>query len=156
MDPQLRNPFADRPDPADRGSEPARPSRLRAVARVALGGALIFAGTTHLTVAREEFRAQVPPWVPLDVDDVVLLSGVAEIALGSALAFLPRHRRRVGVVAAAFFVAIFPGNIAQLTEHRDGFGLDTDTKRALRLLGQPLLVAWALWSTEALRRGRRR
>jgi len=35
--------------------------------------------------------------------------------------------------------------------HRDAFGLDTDTKRALRLIGQPLLIAWALWSTAALR-----
>jgi uncharacterized membrane protein len=122
-------------------------TRLRAVARIALGGVLVFAGTSHLTFARHDFRAQVPPWVPLDVDAVVLVSGVVEIGLGLLLVFLPRHQRRIGLLAAVFFVAVLPGNIAQLTEHRDAFGLDTDTKRALRLLGQPVLVAWAWWST---------
>ena len=122
-------------------------TRLRAVARIALGGALVFAGTSHLTFARHDFRAQVPPWVPLDVDAVVLVPGVVEIGLGLLLVFLPRHQRRIGLLAAVFFVAVLPGNIAQLTEHRDAFGLDTDTKRALRLLGQPVLVAWAWWST---------
>jgi len=127
---------------------------VRTLARVLLGGVLAFAGTTHLTVARKEFRAQVPETVtrvlPLTTDQVVLASGVVEISLGAALALAPaRHRELVGNAAAAFFTAIFPGNIAQLVHHRDGFGLDTDTKRALRLLGQPVLVAWALWSTRA-------
>jgi uncharacterized membrane protein len=125
-------------------------TRLRSVARVVLGGVLVFAGTSHLTFAREDFRAQVPPWVPLDVDEVVLVSGVVEIGLGLMLAVLPREQRRIGLLAALFFVAVLPGNIAQLTEHRDAFGLDTDTKRALRLLGQPVLVAWAWWSTRTV------
>lgn len=116
------------------------------VARLALGAMLVFAGTSHLTVARREFRAQVPPWVPMDTDDVVLLSGAAEIALGAALAGLPKERRRVGGLAAAFFTAIFPGNVSQYRNRVDGFGLDTDTKRAARLAGQPLLVAWALYA----------
>ncbi|MCZ2818150.1 DoxX family protein [Modestobacter sp. VKM Ac-2984] len=125
---------------------PSRP-RLRSAARIALGGMLVFAGTSHLTFAREDFRAQVPPWVPIDTDDVVLASGVVEIGLGAALAALPREQRRIGAFAALFFTAIFPGNIAQYTGRRDAFGLDTDRKRALRLLGQPVLVAWAWWST---------
>ena len=116
------------------------------VARLALGAMLVFAGTSHLTVARCEFRAQVPPWVPMDTDDVVLLSGAAEIALGAALAGLPKERRRVGGLAAAFFTAIVPGNVSQYRNRVDGFGLDTDTKRAARLAGQPLLVAWALYA----------
>lgn len=124
----------------------------RHVARLALGGALVFAGVGHLTFARQEFRAQVPDTVidvlPLSTDQVVLGSGVVEIALGSAIAFAPtRHRERMGDVASAFFVAVFPGNVAQLLNRRDGFGLDTDAKRAGRLLGQPALVAWARWST---------
>jgi uncharacterized membrane protein len=135
---------------------PTRPaSRLRSAARWALGAGLVFAGVAHLTFARQEFHAQVPPWVPLDVDDVVLLSGVAEIALGAALVALPRHRGLLGLVAAAFFVAVFPGNISQYVHHVDGFGLDTDTKRAVRLAFQPALVAWALWASGA-RRPRRR
>ena len=129
---------------------PARPvSRARSVARWVLGSGLVFAGIAHLSFARHEFRAQVPPWVPMDAADVVVVSGLVEIALGTALAALPRHRGVLGLATAAFFVAVFPGNIAQYTGHIDGFGLDTDTKRALRLLFQPLLIAWALWSTGA-------
>ncbi|MBK1783764.1 hypothetical protein JHE00_05435 [Prauserella sp. ASG 168] len=125
----------------------ARTDRARRVAAHALGAGLAFAGIGHLTFAREEFQAQVPPWVPMDADDVVLLSGAAEIALGAGLIALPKERRRMGVLTAAFFTAVFPGNISQYTNKRDGFGLDTDRKRAVRLAGQPLLVAWALWST---------
>lgn len=120
----------------------------RQLARVALGGALVFAGISHLTFARTDFRAQVPPEVPLDEDTTVLLSGVAEIALGAALVTAsPERRRTVGNVAAAFFVAIFPGNLAQWALRRDAFGLDTDEKRFRRLFFQPALIAAALWST---------
>lgn len=123
-------------------------SKGRTAARIALGAILVFAGTSHLTFARDDFRAQVPEFVPLKEDTTVLLSGVAEITLGAALLFAPSSLRgKVGGVAAAFFTAIFPGNIAQAIHHRDAFGLDTDTRRVVRLFGQPLLVAWALWST---------
>ena len=47
----------------------------RAIAQATLGAFLATAGTLHLTTQREEFQAQVPPWVPLDADLVVLLSG---------------------------------------------------------------------------------
>lgn len=123
------------------------------VGQAALGAALVFAGTTHLTVAREEFQAQVPSWFPADADLVVLASGVVEIGLGLALLSAWRQPARgvVGAVAGAFFVAVFPGNIAQFTEHKDGFGLNTDTARAVRLAFQPLLVGWALGTTGAIR-----
>ena len=111
----------------------------------------MFAGTTHLTVAREEFRAQVPTWLPVDEDAVVLASGVVEIALGAALVTQRRRRVLVGWVVAAFFVLIFPGNVSQLVQRVDAFGLDTDAKRWLRLPFQPALVALALWSTAAWR-----
>jgi uncharacterized membrane protein len=129
-----------------------RVSRAQTVARWALGAMLAAAGTSHLTFARREFQAQVPPWVPVDPDTVVLASGVVEIALGASTLALPRQRVRIGLVLAAFFVAVFPGNVSQYTHHVDGFGLDTDTKRFVRLLFQPLLVAWALWSTGAVAR----
>jgi len=99
-----------------------------------------------------EFQAQVPPWVPLSPDFVVLASGVVEIALGLALISLQR-RREVGIATALFFIAIFPGNISQFVNHIDAFGLDSDRARAIRLLFQPLLVLWALWSTTALPKG---
>lgn len=130
-------------------------SRARTAGRVLLGLALVGAGVAHLTTAREEFQAQVPEFVPLDADTTVLASGVVEIALGSALVLARRRRTTVGWVVAAFFVAVFPGNLAQWVHHRDGFGLDTDTKRFVRLFFQPVLVAAALWSTGAWRAWRR-
>ncbi|MEZ0446303.1 DoxX family protein [Cellulomonas sp. ICMP 17802] len=134
-------------DPPSRGS-----GVRRTVGRLGLGAVLALAGTTHLTVAREEFQAQVPTWFPADPDAVVLASGVVEIALGAALLAAPgRRRAAVGWLAAGFFVAIFPGNISQLVTRTDAFGLESDTARAVRLVGQPLLVLWALWSTGAWR-----
>ena len=128
----------------------------RTIGRIALGAALLFAGTTHLTVAREEFRAQVPTWLPLDEDFVVLASGAAEIALGGALVALPRKKAAVGWIVAAFFIAIFPGNISQLVTRTDAFGLNSDAPGRIRLIFQPLLVIWALWSTGAFKSWRER
>jgi len=124
---------------------------MRTFARWLLAASMMFAGLSHLFWARREFRAQVPEVVtdvlPIDEDGVVVASGAVEIMLGAALVALPKERRRIGVILAAFFVAVFPGNIAQAVGRRDGFGLDTDGKRVGRLFFQPLLVAWALWST---------
>lgn len=127
---------------------------LRSIARWILGAVLAFAGVGHLTFARQEFRAQVPTWFPMNEDVVVVASGVVEVALGAALILFPRQRVLVGWIVATFFVAVFPGNISQLVTHTDAFGLDTDTKRLIRLPFQPALVAWALWSTEAWKRRR--
>ncbi len=125
---------------------------LRAVSQVALGVVLVSAGVSHLTVSRVEFQAQVPTWLPLDPDFVVISSGIVEILLGLALITLWPLRKRVGLVTALFFVAIFPGNINQLVNGIDAFGLNSDSARATRLLFQPGLVLWALWSTGAMRR----
>ena len=119
--------------------------------RIVLGVFLLFAGTSHLTVARAEFLAQVPTWLPLNGDLVVVLSGIAEIALGLALIFLVKQRVLVGLATAAFFVLIFPGNISQYVNRIDAFGLNTDQARFNRLFWQPVLVIWALWSTGAWR-----
>ncbi len=117
------------------------------IARVILGAGLVFAGISHLTFARKEFKAQVPDWVPLKQDDTVVYSGVAEIALGSAIALTPeKYKKGVGKIAATFFTAVFPGNISQYEHHRSAFGLNTDRKRFLRLFFQPVLVYWALKS----------
>ena len=113
-----------------------------------LGAALIYTGILHLTSSRLEFQAQVPTWVPFSPDFIVLASGVVEIVLGIALASL-RRRKEVGIATALFFIAIFPGNISQYVNKVDAFGLDSDQARFIRLLFQPLLVTWALWSTEA-------
>jgi uncharacterized membrane protein len=121
---------------------------IKKAARILLGANLIIAGISHLSFARKAFKAQVPNWVPLKKDDTVVYSGFAEIALGSALVFTPeKYQQKVGQVAATFFTAVFPGNIAQYTHHRNAFGLDTDAKRLARLFLQPVLVYWALKST---------
>lgn len=82
------------------------------MARILLGGNLIFAGISHLTYARQAFRAQVPDWVPLPKDDTVLYSGLAEIALGSCLALPIKNIRRPSdrlrpVFSSLFFRVIF-------------------------------------------------
>ena len=125
---------------------------IRKLTQILLGATLIYTGTLHLTTSRMEFQAQVPPWVPFSPDFVVLASGVVEIALGLALVSLQR-RREAGIATALFFIAIFPGNISQFVNEIDAFGLDSDRARAIRLLFQPLLVLWALWSTTAMPKG---
>jgi uncharacterized membrane protein len=109
--------------------------------RVLLGLFMTFAGISHLTFARDEFRAQVPPWVPVPVDVVVLASGVVEIALGASMIVATKRRAVVGLLLAA----------AQWVHHRDAFGLNSDRARLVRLFFQPVLIAWALWSTGAWR-----
>lgn len=115
---------------------------------------MTIAGVSHLTFQREEFVAQVPKWLPDNpqfTDFVVVSSGVVEIALGLSMIFLFRHKVKVGLALAIFFVLIFPGNISQYTHGVDAFGLDTDQKRFIRLLFQPVLILWALWSTGTLK-----
>lgn len=124
-------------------------NKLKPAFRVFLGAFLLFAGISHLGWNRTEFLAQVPPWVPIDADLVVILSGVAEIILGASLIFLTKHKYLVGWATALFFVAIFPGNISQYVNRVDAFGLNSDTSRFIRLFFQPVLVAWALWATDA-------
>jgi uncharacterized membrane protein len=124
---------------------------VRIALQLLLGYALTSAGISHLTTARAEFQAQVPTWLPLDADFVVIASGVVEIALGLALITLWRYRAWVGLATAAFFIAIFPGNISQWLNGIDAFGLDTDQARFIRLFFQPVLVLWAVYATGANR-----
>jgi len=122
---------------------------VRKAFQLLLGLALGYAGIGHLTTSRQEFQAQVPTLLKDYADFVVVASGVVEICLGLALVGLWKYRVQVGWVVAAFFVAIFPGNISQYVNGVDAFGLDSDTSRLVRLFFQPLLVVWALWSTGA-------
>ncbi|MBB6463529.1 DoxX family protein [Flammeovirga kamogawensis] len=128
---------------------PNQISTAQKVAKTILGAALLYAGLGHLFWLRQEFVAQVPAWVPLEVDVVVVLSGFVEIALGLSLIFLSKYKAIVGGITALFFIAVFPGNISQYINQVDAFHLNTDNARFIRLLFQPLLVVWALWSTTA-------
>ena len=130
---------------------PALPAQSRAqnAFHWLLGLLLLFTGHGHLTWARGMFQSQVPSWVPMSPDRVVILSGIVELCLGAALLVLRRQRVAVGWAAAAFFAAIFPGNVAQYRNRIDAFGLNSDSRRLARLFLHPLLVAWPLWATGA-------
>jgi len=121
-----------------------------AIMRIVIGAFLLFAGISHIGPARQEFRAQVPTWLPLDADFVVVASGVVEIALG-ALLISGLWRVWVGLATGLFFIAIFPGNISQWATGTSAFGLNTDEARLIRLFFQPVLVVWVLWVTGAWR-----
>ena len=129
---------------------------LRRIPQMVLGFALAYAGTGHLTTSRQEFQAQVPTLLRDYADFVVLASGVVEIALGVGLIALWKYRVQLGWVVAAFFVAIFWGNISQYVNGVDAFGLNSDRARLIRLFFQPLLVMWALGSTGAWKSWRSR
>jgi len=122
---------------------------LRKLPQMVLGLALAYAGVGHLTTSRQEFQAQVPTVFADYADFVVLASGVVEIALGVGLIALWKYRVQIGWLVAAFFVAIFWGNISQYIKGVDAFGLNSDSARLIRLFFQPLLVIWALGSTGA-------
>jgi glutathione peroxidase-family protein/uncharacterized membrane protein len=128
-------------------------SILQNIFRVILGLLMVLAGIGHLTFQRQEFLAQVPRWLPSDpafMDFIVLSSGIVEILLGLGMVLLTKHKVKIGLLLALFYVLIFPGNISQYTNGIDAFGLDTDQKRLIRLFFQPVLILWALWSTGAL------
>ena len=128
---------------------------LKSLAQIALGAFLLSAGISHLGSNRTEFLAQVPTWLPLNADFVVVASGLVEITLGvlliTTVLVFKRYRRQVGLITGIFFILIFPGNINQYVNQIDAFGLDTDTKRLIRLFFQPPLVLWALWSSGAFK-----
>ncbi len=110
---------------------------------------MVLAAIGHLSFQRAEFQAQVPDWIPLSKDLVVILSGIVELGLGLSMILWKKERVNVGIALAIFYVLIFPGNIAQYINKQDAFGLDTDNARLIRLFFQPVLIAWALWSTGA-------
>jgi len=126
-------------------------SLIQNVMRMILGFLMIFAAFGHFTFQRTDFQAQVPDWIPLNKDLVVILSGVFEIVLGLGMVFWANQKLKIGIALAAFFLLIFPGNIAQYLNGTDAFGLNSDQARLIRLFFQPLLIIWALWSTGAFR-----
>lgn len=123
--------------------------KIKVLARISLGLFMLGAGVGHLSFQRVEFQAQVPGWLPLAADTVVLVSGVLEILLGLGILLAVKYRRHFGLLLALFYVLIFPGNIAQYINGTSAFHLTTDTARLLRLFFQPVLILWALWSTGA-------
>lgn len=131
-------------------TEKAKTTLTQNIFRILLCIFMIYAGYSHLTFNRIDFQAQVPDWVPLSKDLVVILSGIVEIGLGIALMFWNKKRAAIGWALALFFMLVFPGNITQYLDGKDAFGaLDSDKARLIRLFFQPVLIAWALWSSGA-------
>jgi uncharacterized membrane protein len=126
-------------------------STLQDALRIILGLFMTYASIAHFTFRRKDFQAQVPNWVPMNKDVVVILSGIVELILGLAMIFATEYKVYVGLALAIFYVLIFPGNIAQYTNNSSAFGLKSDRARLIRLFFQPVLILWALWSTGALR-----
>ncbi|MFG4002713.1 DoxX family protein [Flavobacterium aquidurense] len=118
--------------------------------RILLGIFMIMAAIGHFTFQRADFQAQVPNWIPLDKDLVVILSGIVEIALGLSMVFLTKYKVQAGIALAVFYVLVFPGNIAQYLNGSNAFGLDTDQARLMRLFFQPVLIFVSLWSSGAI------
>lgn len=83
-----------------------QPSQRPALRLAAL---LLGAGAMHF-VRPEPFDGIVPRSLPGKARTYTYASGVAEIAVGAALA-VPRTRRVGGALAAALFVAVFPANV---------------------------------------------
>jgi uncharacterized membrane protein len=127
-----------------------RTSLTQNIFRILLALFMVYAGFSHLTFNRIDFQAQVPDWVPVSKDLVVIVSGVIEIAFGMILLFWKKQRSTIGWFLALFFVLVFPGNVAQYLNGKDAFGgLESDSDRLIRLFFQPVLIAWALWSSGA-------
>jgi uncharacterized membrane protein len=107
---------------------------------------MLAAGVSHFLVT-DEFLGQLPPWLPLRVP-IVWLSGAVEIGFAVGLVVLAGRRRQVGRALAVLFVLVFPANVYQAIAGTSSFGLDTPAERWARLFAQPLLIGWALWSTD--------
>lgn len=122
-------------------------SKTREIVRYFIGTLLIIAGIGHLTFDRNTFTAQVPEWLHVNKDLVVIISGIIELLLGSAYLLLKKKKKEIGYVLALFFVVIFPGNIYQYTHQIDAFGLNTDLLRLIRLFFQPMLILGSLWAS---------
>lgn len=73
-----------------------------------LAGIFAVSGTVHL-VKPELYEPIMPSWVPAH-REVVLGSGVAELALAAGLA-LPATRRLAGWASVALLVGVYPANI---------------------------------------------
>ncbi|CAM1362089.1 putative membrane protein [Tenacibaculum sediminilitoris] len=129
-------------------------STIQNILRILLGAFMLYAGIGHLTFLRTEFQAQVPTWITTDtvfIDFVVLASGVIEIILGILMIVGGKSKIKTGIALTIFYILIFPGNINQFVNQIDSFGLNTDRQRLIRLIFQPILIIWALWSTGAFK-----
>ena len=88
-------------------------SKPQNILRILLGSFMVLASIGHFTFSRMEFRAQVPNWIPLSKNLVIIISGIIELGFGLAMIFWGKERTRIGIALAVFYLLIFPGNIVQ-------------------------------------------
>jgi uncharacterized membrane protein len=124
---------------------PSLPAWFEALLRWSLALFMVVAGVMHF-VAPRFYEQIVPP--PLPAGPVVVVSGLAEIALGVALAFEGTRRRAAwGVVA--LLVAVFPANLYMafsgvvLTDLPSWMAQPSAAARYGRLPVQLVFLAWA-------------
>lgn len=118
--------------------------------RLALALGMTVAGVAHL-VDPTPFVQHLPEWVP-QREPLVLLTGLIEIGLGLALLAPQPYRRLVGLLVAAYLVAVFPGNIYVAVAGVEVDGQPGGVYPWLRLLFQPLFIWLAVWCTRPLAR----
>ncbi|WP_405020973.1 hypothetical protein OHV05_32935 [Kitasatospora sp. NBC_00070] len=110
-----------------------------------LAGLLLGAGAAHF--ARPgQFDAIVPRALPGEPRAWTYASGVAELALGAAVA-VPRTRRLGALAAAGFFVAVFPANAKMAYDWRHR----PTPQRVTALARLPLQVPLVLWALRVRR-----
>ncbi|MCW2753459.1 MAG: rane protein [Marmoricola sp.] len=71
-------------------------------------GSFVVSGIVHL-VKPEVYEPLMPSWVPLH-REVIVYSGVAEIALAAGMALRPT-RKLAGLASAGLLAAVFVGNV---------------------------------------------
>jgi len=79
-------------------------------ARCAMALFFVIAGLSHFGRAHKGFVGMVPPWVPLDHELVINVTGVLEICGGVGL-LVPFASRAAGVALILFLIAVYPANV---------------------------------------------
>jgi uncharacterized membrane protein len=123
----------------------ARKFSARLAARGGMALAVAFAGISHLLLPTP-FVQHLPTWVPMR-EELILVTGLLEIALGVALLLRQPQRRWAGLALAGYLLAVFPSNIYVAVADVDVDGQPGGAYPWLRLPLQVLFIAWALWST---------
>jgi uncharacterized membrane protein len=117
--------------------------RLKTVTRWMFGLLFIAAGINHF-LATAFYISIMPPYLPWH-RELVYISGVAEVVLGTAL-WLRRFRGGAAWGLIALLVAVFPANL-HMAVHPEQFPMLPPLGLWLRLPLQGVLIGWAYWYT---------
>ena len=104
-----------------------------------LAGVLTTTGVLHFA-APHPFDGLIPDWLPGSARLWTYGSGVVELGTAALIA-TPRTRRRGGLVAAALFLGVFPGNIKMAVDWSDR----SIAEQAIAYARLPLQLPLILW-----------